>query len=144
MKLVAFCLFAVFCCSLALPTLKPRYINKLKETLDELRRFKTNLTNTEKMEKRVNMPPKDIQDCGCLSALKCFEEGVSTFNSTPYQIKLFRSLRNPTTAGALQFCAKDSTPSCSECKAHPTESVDRFLSDLESLIQMGITKLKMG
>ncbi|PWA18759.1 hypothetical protein CCH79_00005578 [Gambusia affinis] len=32
----------------------------------------------DKTEKRVNMLPKNIeQDCGCLSALKCFEEGHS-------------------------------------------------------------------
>uniref|UniRef100_A0A3B5PXS9 Interleukin n=1 Tax=Xiphophorus maculatus TaxID=8083 RepID=A0A3B5PXS9_XIPMA len=138
MKLVAFCLLALCCCTLAMPApMKTSSIRKLRETLFELRKFNDTLTSMDKTEKRVNMLPKNTeQECGCLSALKCFEEGVSTFSHTMQQIKLFRSLRNKLTISGLQFCAKDSTPSCSECKTHPTESVDEFLNQLESLLQM--------
>uniref|UniRef100_A0A096M154 Interleukin n=1 Tax=Poecilia formosa TaxID=48698 RepID=A0A096M154_POEFO len=117
---------------------------KLEETLSELQKFNETITSMDRAEKRVNMLPKDIeQDCGCLSALKCFEEGISTFSQSTEQTKLSRSLKNKLTINGLQFCAKDSTSACSDCKAHPSESVDEFLNQLQSLLQKGITKQRM-
>uniref|UniRef100_A0A3B3UFQ8 Uncharacterized protein n=1 Tax=Poecilia latipinna TaxID=48699 RepID=A0A3B3UFQ8_9TELE len=87
MKLVAFCLLAFYCCTLAMPA-PTKTQRKLEEALFELQKFNKTIT-------------------------------VSIANIA------FIALHT--------FCIVFST--CSDCKAHPSESVDEFLNQLQSLLQ---------
>uniref|UniRef100_A0A3B3YN31 Uncharacterized protein n=1 Tax=Poecilia mexicana TaxID=48701 RepID=A0A3B3YN31_9TELE len=87
MKLVAFCLLALYCCTLAMPAPTKSWTQrKLEETLSELQKFNETIT-------------------------------VSIANIA------FIALHT--------FCIS----ACSDCKAHPSESVDEFLNQLQSLLQ---------
>ncbi|XP_071314302.1 interleukin-21 [Trachinotus anak] len=151
MKLVVLCLFAVCCYSLANTTTAngPNEIilrRKLEEVLRQLNEVRENLQHEEKM---LNTPPENIEDCCCVSALRCFRDNLKVhFNDTERkQRKLFKSLQSPLTERGLAFCESGnntvSQSSCQGCESHPKAKVQDFFNRLESLIQRGITKLSM-
>ncbi|KAM3612922.1 uncharacterized protein V6R79_017203 [Siganus canaliculatus] len=146
MKLVAFCLFAVCCLSLAnTKTNKERSLerNKLLEVLRQLQNVKMNLQHSEQM---FNTPPKNIEDCCCLSALQCFRNNLhGQFNVTERnQRQLYRSLKHSITERGLNFCRSENTqPTCQDCASHPKENAKEFFNRLESLIQRAITRLSL-
>ncbi|XP_073342435.1 interleukin-21 [Pagrus major] len=147
MKLVVFCLFAVYCCSLA--NTATREVDrtlarkKLQEVLKQLNAVKLSLQQSEKM---LNTPPKNIEDCCCLSALKCYRFNLEVhFNVREgKQRQLFRSLNNPFTERGLNFCNSPNVNStCQDCDSHPRQNATEFYNRLESLIQMAISRLTM-
>lgn len=139
MKLIVFCLFTVYCCSLVKAS--PLERKKLQEVLRELKMLKRDLPNTELM---MNTPPKDIEDCCCLTALTCFRETLlEHFGiSGKYQKKLYKSLNHTLTINGLNFCnTETSTNNCSTCHSHPKEKASEFFNRLESLVQRGISRI---
>uniref|UniRef100_A0A3Q0SSV2 Interleukin n=1 Tax=Amphilophus citrinellus TaxID=61819 RepID=A0A3Q0SSV2_AMPCI len=127
MKLIVLCLFAVWCCSLAKASTKER--EKLQEVLRELKLVRNSLQNRELM--KMNTPPKDIEDCCCLTALKCFRDTLQDHfgMNEKYPRKLYRSLSHQLTVSAL-FVTSYPT-----CCSHTEEEASEFFSRLESLIQ---------
>ncbi|XP_008289221.1 interleukin-21 isoform X2 [Stegastes partitus] len=118
---------------------------KLQEVLLQLNDVKKSLQDSDK---ELNTPPKNIEDCCCLSALECFRDNLkSPFNMTAQrkQRKLFLSLMNQLTVRGLDFCnAGNATSTCQTCDSHPKEKAQEFFSRLESLIQRAIIKLSMN
>uniref|UniRef100_A0A665TS72 Interleukin n=1 Tax=Echeneis naucrates TaxID=173247 RepID=A0A665TS72_ECHNA len=148
MKLIAVCLFAACCYSLAsaIITNGPDTTyqrKKLEEVLRQLYDVKEIMQHNEKM---LSTPPENIEDCCCLSALQCFKANMEVhFNTTERnQKKLLKSLKSHLTMRGLNFCNSESQMStCQTCDSHPQVTVQVFLNRLESLIQRGITKLSM-
>ncbi|KAM8732973.1 interleukin-21 [Acanthopagrus latus] len=147
MKLVVFCLFAVYCCSLASTatreTDRTLQRKKLQEVLKQLNAVKVSLQQSEKL---LYTPPRNIEDCCCLSALKCFQANLEvSFNvKEGRQRQLFRSLKHPLTERGLNFCSSPNVNStCQECVSHPRQNATEFYNRLESLIQMAISRLTM-
>uniref|UniRef100_A0A3Q4HDM1 Interleukin n=1 Tax=Neolamprologus brichardi TaxID=32507 RepID=A0A3Q4HDM1_NEOBR len=119
MKLIVFCLFTIYCCSLVKASTMEH--KKLKEVLRELKMLKSNLP-----------------DCCCLTALTCFRETLlEHFGiSGKYQKKLYKSLNHTLTISGLNFCnTETSTTNCSTCHSHPKENASEFFNRLESLVQ---------
>ncbi|XP_034399994.1 interleukin-21 [Cyclopterus lumpus] len=145
MKLVVFCLFAVWCGSLvgASPRPNDRTLQrKLTEVLRQLNSVRRSLQHGEKM---LSTPPLSVEDCCCLSALQCFQENLHVqFNVTERtQGKLYKSLKSPITKRGLCISTKsgDVQATCQDCDSHPKENAREFFNRLESLIQKGITRL---
>ncbi|XP_068596943.1 interleukin-21 [Brachionichthys hirsutus] len=143
MKLVAFCAFAVCCCSLASVSTKrvERTLErkKLQEVLIQLTAVKATLQHSEL---KLNTPPMDTEDCCCLSALECYRANLHVqFNTTDRNHrKLSRSLKNHLTESGL--CdSQRANSSCQDCASHPKENATEFFNRLESLIQKGIERL---
>uniref|UniRef100_A0A3P9B1U9 Interleukin-21 n=1 Tax=Maylandia zebra TaxID=106582 RepID=A0A3P9B1U9_9CICH len=135
MKLIVFCLFTIYCCSLVKAS--PMERKKLQEVLRELKMLKQLMMNT---------PPKDIEDCCCLTALTCFRETLlQHFGiSGKYQKKLYKSLNHTLTVSTfgLNFCnTETSTTNCSTCHSHPKEKASEFFNRLESLVQRGLSRI---
>ncbi|XP_039866384.1 interleukin-21 isoform X1 [Simochromis diagramma] len=133
MKLIVFCLFTIYCCSLVKASDMER--KKLQEVLRELKMLKRDFPNTELM---MNIPPKDIEDCCCLTALTCFRETLLQHFGIngKYQKKLYKSLNHTLTISGLNFCnTETSTTNCSTCHSHPKEKASEFFNRLESLVQ---------
>uniref|UniRef100_A0A3P8RPL9 Interleukin n=1 Tax=Amphiprion percula TaxID=161767 RepID=A0A3P8RPL9_AMPPE len=131
MKLVVFCLLAVCCCSLANTDVKDMQKRKLQEVLLQLSDVKESLQHSEQ---ELRTPPKNIEDCCCLSALQCFRANLNVqFNITEKrkQRRLYNSLRDPFTVRGLDFC----NSTCQDCASHPKEKASEFFSRLESLIE---------
>uniref|UniRef100_A0A8C2ZEI9 Interleukin-21 n=1 Tax=Cyclopterus lumpus TaxID=8103 RepID=A0A8C2ZEI9_CYCLU len=148
MKLVVFCLFAVWCGSLvgASPRPNDRTLQrKLTEVLRQLNSVRRSLQHGEKM---LSTPPLSVEDCCCLSALQCFQENLHVqFNVTERtQGKLYKSLKSPITCGRAEVnfsCVLHVSlqATCQDCDSHPKENAREFFNRLESLIQKGITRL---
>uniref|UniRef100_A0A3B4EY56 Interleukin-21-like n=1 Tax=Pundamilia nyererei TaxID=303518 RepID=A0A3B4EY56_9CICH len=116
MKLIVFCLFTIYCCSLVKASY-PMERKKLQEVLRELKMLK-----------------HDIPDCCCLTALTCFRETLlQHFGiSGKYQKKLYKSLNHTLTISGLNFCnTETSTTNCSTCHSHPKEKASEFFNRLE-------------
>lgn len=140
MKLIVLCLFAVCCCSSAKASTKER--EKLQEVLRELKLLRSNLQSRELM--KMNTPPKDIEDCCCLTALNCFRNTLRDHFGVndKYPRKLYRSLNHQLTISGMNFCnTENSTTSCPTCLSHPEEEASEFFSRLESLIQRGLSRI---
>ncbi|XP_037118445.1 interleukin-21 [Syngnathus acus] len=141
MKLVLLCLLTVCCASLACAdgvTLERR---KLLEVLKQLGDVKNSL---ERKNLLLNTPPQNIEDCCCLSALRCFRASLHVhFNMTERnQNKLYRSLKHPITERGLDFCESgNGVSTCEMCASHPKATTREFVSRLESLIQKAISRL---
>ncbi|XP_035767075.1 interleukin-21 [Neolamprologus brichardi] len=93
----------------------------------------------------MNTPPKDIEDCCCLTALTCFRETLlEHFGiSGKYQKKLYKSLNHTLTISGLNFCnTETSTTNCSTCHSHPKENASEFFNRLESLVQRGLSRMR--
>uniref|UniRef100_A0A671V728 Interleukin n=1 Tax=Sparus aurata TaxID=8175 RepID=A0A671V728_SPAAU len=147
MKLVVFCLFAVYCCSLVSTATRENertlQRKKLQEVLKQLNAVKVSLQQSEKM---LYTPPRNIEDCCCLSALKCYRDNLKvSFNvGEGRQKQLFKSLQHPLTERGLTFCNSPNVNStCQDCVSHPRQSATEFYNRLESLIQMAISRLTM-
>ncbi|XP_068561388.1 interleukin-21 [Cebidichthys violaceus] len=142
MKLVVFCLFAVWCGSLAGTSRPTDLRRKLKEVLSQLNVVKKSLQHNEKM---LNTPPQNVEDCCCLSALRCFRANLDVhFDMTEIKQKnLYRSLGNENTVRGLcnSTSAGDASATCRDCDSHPKETAREFFNRLESLIQKGIARL---
>ncbi|XP_076595935.1 interleukin-21 [Chaetodon auriga] len=144
MKLVVICLFAVCCCFLANTSASTLERKKLQEVLRQLSVVKANLQHNEQM---LNTPPKNIEDCCCLSALHCFRTKLQVqFNITERnRSKLYRSLNHSITERGLDFCNSGNVrPTCQDCDSHPKENAREFFNRLESLIQRAIDRLSMN
>uniref|UniRef100_A0A665TJ25 Interleukin n=1 Tax=Echeneis naucrates TaxID=173247 RepID=A0A665TJ25_ECHNA len=132
MKLIAVCLFAACCYSLAsaIITNGPDTTyqrKKLEEVLRQLYDVKEIMQHNEKM---LSTPPENIEDCCCLSALQCFKANMEVhFNTTERnQKKLLKSLKSHLTVSKAPS-------TCQTCDSHPQVTVQVFLNRLESLIQ---------
>ncbi|XP_070819386.1 interleukin-21 [Chaetodon trifascialis] len=144
MKLVLTCLFAVCCCFMASTSANILQRKKLQEVLRQLSAVKANLQHNEQM---LNTPPKNIEDCCCLSALHCFRTTLQVqFNITERnRSKLYRSLNHNITEKGLDFCNSGNVrPTCQDCDSHPKENASEFFNRLESLIQRAIDRLSMN
>ncbi|XP_041800361.1 interleukin-21 isoform X2 [Chelmon rostratus] len=116
---------------------------KLQEVLRQLNAVKSSLQHNEQM---LNTPPKNIEDCCCLSALHCFRTNLQVqFNITERnRSKLYRSLNHHFTESGLNFCNSGNVrPTCQDCDSHPKENASEFFNRLESLIQRAIARLSM-
>ncbi|XP_075961240.1 interleukin-21 [Anarhichas minor] len=143
MKLVVFCLFAVWCSSLggtSSPLTAQR--RKLKEVLGQLSVVRRILEHNEKM---LNTPPQNVEDRCCLSALRCFRTNLNVhFDVTEIkQKKLYRSLVNENTERSLCNSTTSGDATCQDCDSHPKKTTREFFNRLESLIQKGIARLSM-
>ncbi|XP_019747755.1 interleukin-21 [Hippocampus comes] len=141
MKLVVVCLLAVCCASFASATGVTLERRKLLEVVKQLGDVKDSL---ERRELLVNTPPQNIEDCCCLSALRCFRASLHVqFNVTERkQDKLYRSLKHPITERALDFCKTGNAVStCETCDSQPKATAPEFVKRLESLIQRAISRL---
>uniref|UniRef100_A0A3Q2XEI6 Interleukin n=1 Tax=Hippocampus comes TaxID=109280 RepID=A0A3Q2XEI6_HIPCM len=123
MKLVVVCLLAVCCASFASATGVTLERRKLLEVVKQLGDVKDSLEVSEEL--LVNTPPQNIEDCCCLSALRCFRASLHVqFNVTERkQDKLYRSLKHPITS------------TCETCDSQPKATAPEFVKRLESLIQ---------
>ncbi|XP_068448037.1 interleukin-21 [Clinocottus analis] len=130
MKLLVFCLFAVWFGSLAGVSTHSNKTSqrKLQEVWRQLDIVKQSLQHGEKM---MSTPPLSVEDSCCLSALRCFQKNLREhFNMAERtQRKLHKSLKSSLTA------------TCQDCNSHPKENAKEFLNRLESLIQKGISSL---
>ncbi|XP_035524676.1 interleukin-21 [Morone saxatilis] len=147
MKLLVFCLFAVCCCSLANSSPKERTLQrkKLQEILIQLNDVRQSLQN-DKQQQMLNTP-ENIEDCCSLSALRCFRANLHVkFNMTEKKhSKFHRSLSNPITEKGLDFCnSPNGKSTCPDCLSHPMTDATEFFNRLETLIQMGISRLSMN
>ncbi|XP_045885712.1 interleukin-21 [Micropterus dolomieu] len=145
MKLVVLCLFAVCCFSLA-NTSTNITERKLQEVLRQLKDVRLSLQQHDQ-NMTLNTPPRNIEDCCCLSALQCFRANLQVkFNAADRKTnKLYRSLSNPITERGLNFCNSGNVMStCQDCDSHPKENATEFFNRLESLIQMAITRRSMN
>nr|UNA06293.1 interleukin [Hippocampus erectus] len=141
MKLVVVCLLAVCCASFASAAGVTLERRKLLEVVKQLGDVKDSL---ERRELLVNTPPQNIEDCCCLSALRCFRASLHVqFNATERkQDKLYRSLKHPITERALDFCKTGNAVStCETCDSQPKATAPEFVKRLESLIQRAISRL---
>ncbi|XP_061691017.1 interleukin-21 isoform X2 [Syngnathoides biaculeatus] len=117
---------------------------KLIEVLRQLADVKDSLQQRELL---VNTPPQNIEDCCCLSALRCFRASLHVqFNVTERkQDKLYRSLKHPITERGLDSCKSlNSAAACSTCDSHPKATAREFVNRLESLIQRAISRLSVS
>ncbi|XP_049897803.1 interleukin-21 [Epinephelus moara] len=140
MKLVVFCLFAVCCTSLASTTANRKFERKLQEIL--------RLVDTVKKQQHTKLdlhtPPQNIEDCCCLSALKCFQANMGVhFNiSEKYQGKLYSSLNHTLTVNGLTLNNSRNTEcTCGDCDLHPKTNATVFFSRLRTFIEKGLTRL---
>ncbi|KAM9835730.1 interleukin-21 [Syngnathus typhle] len=141
MKLVLLCLLTVCCASLASADSVTLERRKLLEVLKQLGDVKNSL---ERKDLLLNTPPQNIEDCCCLSALRCFRASLHVhFNMTERnQNKLYRSLKHPITERGLDFCKSgNGVSTCEMCDSHPKATTREFVSRLESLIQKAISRL---
>ncbi|XP_061644058.1 interleukin-21 isoform X1 [Phyllopteryx taeniolatus] len=144
MKLVLLCLLAVCCSSLASATDMTLERRKLVEVLRQLGDVKDSLQHGELL---VNTPPQNIEDCCCLSALRCFRASLHVqFNLTERrQNKLYRSLKHPITERGLDLCKSgNAVATCATCDSHPKTTAREFVNRLESLIQKAISRLSVN
>ncbi|XP_041653303.1 interleukin-21 [Cheilinus undulatus] len=148
MKLIAFCLLAVCCYSLANTETNGagRSIKsiKLQEVLNFLKETRENLQPSEQL---LNTPPQDIEDCCCLPALECFRKNLleQLSGAEGERRKLLKSLRHPLTASGLNFCTSaNNQTTCQSCDSHPKQNVATFFNRMETLIQSAITRLNMN
>ncbi|KAM9357033.1 interleukin-21 [Symphorus nematophorus] len=114
---------------------------KLQEVLRQLDKVKDSLKHEEQM---LRTPPQDIEDCCCLSALKCFQANMKVqFNMTEKnQNKLYNSLKHRLTESGLDFCnSGHENSNCQACTSHPQEKASEFFNRLRSLIERAINRL---
>nr|UOV22688.1 interleukin 21 [Oostethus manadensis] len=73
---------------------------KLVEVLEQLNQVQDSLQHRQLL---VNTPPRNIEDCCCLSALRCFRANLQVrFNVTERkQKKFYRSLKHPITVSPV-------------------------------------------
>ncbi|XP_078025686.1 interleukin-21 [Epinephelus lanceolatus] len=142
MKLVVFCLFAVCCTSLASTSANRKFERKLQEIL--------RLVDTVKKQQHTKLdlhtPPQNIEDCCCLSALKCFRANMGVhFNiSEQFQGKLYSSLNHTLTVNGLTVNNSRNTEcTCGDCDLHQTTNATVFFSRLRTFIEKGLTRLRM-
>ncbi|XP_034037328.1 interleukin-21 isoform X2 [Thalassophryne amazonica] len=95
----------------------------------------------------LNTPPQNIQDCCCVSALRCFHKNLKYLNVAERQVhvKLQKSLKHSLTERGLDFCnqGKAESTTCQNCTTYPKANSKEFVIRLESLIQRALTKRKM-
>nr|XP_057908994.1 interleukin-21 [Doryrhamphus excisus] len=142
---VLWCLLALcYCFSLAGGTDMTLERRKLVEVLQQLGEVQDSLQHRELL---VNTPPRNIEDCCCLSALRCFRANLQVqFNVTERkQEKFYRSLKHPITERGLDFCRSGkAVPNCKTCESHPKENAQEFVNRLRSLIQRAISRLSQN
>ncbi|KAK5924683.1 hypothetical protein CgunFtcFv8_017275 [Champsocephalus gunnari] len=132
MKLVVFCLFAVFCSSSA-GTVPKRLLKEALSLLNDLR------DKVELDTQMLNTLPQNIEDSCC--PLKCFQDNLkSHFNTTDIR-KLSWSLNRPITKKHLCSSGSDTMLQCTDCDSNPRESAGTFFTRLESLVQKAINRL---
>ncbi|XP_074505176.1 interleukin-21 isoform X2 [Sebastes fasciatus] len=141
MKLVVFCLFAVCCSSLASTsanrTGKPMYKKKIEEVRRHLKIWRESLQHNEQME--LSTPPRNIEDCCCLSAWQCFRANLNVqFNVTEIRNKkLYRGLHSHITEKGLcnSSDSGNAQSTCQDCASQPKENAREFFDRLENLMQ---------
>ncbi|XP_057706948.1 interleukin-21 [Corythoichthys intestinalis] len=138
MILIFLCL--AVCCSLASTNVVTLERRKLVDVLNQLGDVKDSLQTKELL---VNTPPQNIEDCCCLSALRCFQESLQgKFNMTErMQNKFYRGLKHPITERGLDLCKSGYSASCGTCDSHPKASAKEFVNRLELLLQRAIARL---
>ncbi|XP_071391415.1 interleukin-21 isoform X2 [Centroberyx affinis] len=117
-------------------------IRKLKEVRSELKQLNDSLQHNGLM---LNTPPQIVEGSCCASALRCFQENLLKLNVTNKKIqrKLVKSLKSlHLTESGLNFCdSGNATTTCQTCNSYPKNSTKDFVDTLDSLIQMGLTRL---
>ncbi|KAM8910377.1 interleukin-21-like [Spinachia spinachia] len=143
MKPVVFCLLAAWGGSLvgAATPPEPLAVRKLREVLGHLRRVNASQQHNKKM---LNTPPQFLEDHCCLSALQCFQLTLKVQFNAP-QDKLYKSLKQQSNARLLCPSANSGgvQAKCQTCDSHPKETVEVFFNRLGSVIEKGISRLRM-
>ncbi|XP_029967194.1 interleukin-21 isoform X2 [Salarias fasciatus] len=145
MKLLFLCLLAALCGAWGTTTTtsndRIQDLRKLREVLKELRTVNRSLQNSEQM---LSIPPQDLEDCCCVSALQCYRDSMKVhLNVTESkQKKLYNSLKHSYTIRSLNFCNSGNTATTvPACDSYPKEKARDFLKRLESLIQRAVSNL---
>ncbi|XP_037636821.1 interleukin-21 isoform X1 [Sebastes umbrosus] len=101
--------------------------------------------HNEQME--LSTPPRNIEDCCCLSAWQCFRANLNVqFNVTEIRNKqLYRGLHSHITEKGLcnSSDSGNAQSTCQDCASQPKENAREFFDRLENLMLKAITRLSM-
>ncbi|XP_037636824.1 interleukin-21 isoform X4 [Sebastes umbrosus] len=121
------------------------YKKKIEEVRRHLNIWRGRLQHNEQME--LSTPPRNIEDCCCLSAWQCFRANLNVqFNVTEIRNKqLYRGLHSHITEKGLcnSSDSGNAQSTCQDCASQPKENAREFFDRLENLMLKAITRLSM-